>query len=320
MNTRLKTLLLFVAIAVAGHVGLSIAYTRTVAANHRVTQVDRDFFLAPIDTRILVVGDSMARYGIDEALIGHTSNIAVPGEHIIQTYYRVRQLLDQRPDMNIRVAVIPLGPHSLAEHRSRLFDPSAVWVRYIDPWEAARLTGRPLDFLQLWTEGRFAPYVGQLDTFEQYMIQNRYFKHREKRVGNFSEHPPNVRERKARFKLKFVFGEPAKNQALVDESMLLYFHKLVDLFQSRGIEVVTVTYPVAKEYFRIAKRVGAVEQVRMRLLKPLKEEKGVTHLDYHAIFVNCPECLADSDHVNIKGSKELTATLRAQMIKMGVLP
>ena len=95
MSSPRRNLVLFLLPVLCVHVGLSWLYQTYVVPEHRVSELDQHFLASDTPLDLLVVGDSHAMNGVQAKLLGPKAlNIAVSGEHILKTYYRLPWLLD----------------------------------------------------------------------------------------------------------------------------------------------------------------------------------------------------------------------------------
>ena len=133
--------LLFLAGFLLGSYGLSKVYTRIIMAHSICNRVDREFYRYDGRLEYLVMGDSHSQYGINPRVIGHAFNFSTAGENYVQTFFKLRFILDHT-DKKIETILLPLDVHSFSSFRAgRLGLTYYYWVKYIDYIELGRRHG-----------------------------------------------------------------------------------------------------------------------------------------------------------------------------------
>ena len=315
MSSPRRNLVLFLLPVLCVHVGLSWLYQTYVVPEHRVSELDQHFLASDAPLDLLVVGDSHAMNGVQAKLLGPKAlNIAVSGEHILKTYYRLPWLLD-RSGRKVKTVVLPFDAHVFSERNTDRFEPEPVWGQYVDYVDLGLRKIEPVLYAKKWTKAFVAPYAGELHTLEQLVTAKRAFQN-ENSPNRFAARPDRAQRRPA----EDAARDHLEGYNPLDEAMIWAFRSLIRELQRRDIQVVLVAYPVSFEYSRVVDAMGAREAVRERVLQPLLERKAIPFLDFETAFHDRPDWFYDGDHVNATGRLKLTKLLARKLVQDGYLP
>jgi CubicO group peptidase (beta-lactamase class C family) len=297
------------------HAGLSRAYQNHIGQAHRVAELDALFVSDPKPLDVLIVGDSHPMNAVQPSLLGpRASNMAVAGEHILKTHYRLQWLLDTA-DRDVKTVVLPFDPHVFSARNTDLFEPEAVWGRYVDFYELGLRKQRLVDYGRMWSKAHLIPYAGELATVEQYLQKQRAFQD-EADPDRFAAQPDRAMRRPAHEAAADHMG----GHDLLDPAMIWAFRTLIRDLEKRGIRVVLVAYPLSHAYSAEVDRLGAREAVRSHVLKPLLQRHDLLFLDFEELFHDHPEWFYDSDHVNAAGRRAFSRKLATALVRHDALP
>ncbi len=305
-----RQLLGFVLAVLVVHGVGSWAYTSQVAAHHRVRVSDAEFLgsTAPID--VLFVGDSHPRSAVEPRLLGPgVLNLAISGEHVLKTLYRLRWLLDHH-DRHVGAVVLAVESHTFVDWKVDAYQPEAVWGRYVDFLALGRRRGALFPYIGRWMKSRWVPYAGELDTIEQAWVGGRGFRDR----SQLQAAPIREDRRQPDAAAKKHFAE----RQLMHPDLRWAFDALVADLQRREIAVVLVSYPVSKPYAELAETYGARGAVRDQVLPDLVAA-GVPWLDLEGSFFGRPDAWYDADHMSKSGRLEFTRDLGWELADLGLL-
>lgn len=150
---------LFTLGAIAIHAALSIGYQVSFVEASLLGRADAQFRDFDGDLRVLVLGDSHARYGLDPQVLGNAFNFATADEGYMNSYYKLRHILthDRR---EIEIVILAIGLHSFEPSRA---DTTFVsyWSRYIDFIEWGERTGNVKSGIVRAVRGALFPYLGE---------------------------------------------------------------------------------------------------------------------------------------------------------------
>lgn len=302
----------FVALGLLIHVALGVGYAATVGRRHEVRRMDARWLAGPRPARVMIAGDSHARFGVEAPRLGAAINVAVPGEHYEKSMYRVPWLLDHGT-RRVGAVLLPFDAASFSSFKRDAFAPELLWGRYVDYWALGRRKGALWTYGGFWAKARFAPYVGEMETVLQLATSARHF--RDPRDPTQSGLGLAVFENGTlAARRHFAGADP------FDPDMVHALRSLIDDLVGRGIRVVLVRYPVTALYARESRRLGADPALRDALLAELERPGVVDHLDFESLFFREPELFGDGDHLNAVGKRRLTDALAPELVRLGVLP
>ena len=110
------------------------------------------------------------KWGIEAGAIPGAFNFALPGESYVQSYYRLRSLLDDE-GLELRAVVLQADPHSLVRRSDWEF--RHYYAGFVDPFELGRVAGGTLRRIIENASARFAPYAGQRANLLAYLETGR---------------------------------------------------------------------------------------------------------------------------------------------------
>ncbi|MEQ1505872.1 MAG: hypothetical protein ABMB14_26795 [Myxococcota bacterium] len=305
-----RTVARFVAIGLAIHLVLSVAFAATIGREHDVRRMDAKWLLGPRPVDVMIAGDSHARFSVEAPILGLAINVAVPGEHYQKSTYRVPWLIDHGT-RTVGTVVLPFDAVSFASFKDDSFEPELVWGRYLDWWELGRQKGKYFEFAGRWAKSRIAPYVGEFPTVLQYLTTTRHFRDPTDPQGG----------------LNLTFFENGTDAArrhlegadVWDPDMEWAFRRLVSELVERRIRVVLVRFPVTRAYAAESRRLGADPALRDQLLTELAKPGVVDHLDFESMFFDSPEMFGDGDHLNPIGKRRFSLTFAEALVRLGVI-
>jgi hypothetical protein len=342
---RVKFILLFLLLLTGLHCLLNHLYIRMMSFSGVMRAEKLKQIYPHSSVTMLALGDSHVGCGLLPKIIKlNLFKWPTAGEGYIQNYYKLKSYLkDHRPNL----LILPLDLHSFSSVRIRNIVGDYYWVKYIDYFELASITGQRSYFLKKYFKGKFYPYVGEGDTLFQWLAL--------KFIKNQNQFIPQARKEAAKFDVDFVaagasingFGsskakiaaqrnnqpqnrKPKKNKKSsvnmagasrrvrsqfhrknpFDPTLVHYFKEILELCREKQIPVFLVKYPVSLEYFNAAAGYFSIRDFYKRIDAITENYPNIYLLDYQSIFFNKPQYLADSDHVNKKGAALLSKQIK----------
>ena len=308
-------LALFVLVALAIHGGLWWAYHSTILPAHRMSEIDDAFLASGAPLDVLVVGDSHPMNAVAPAGLGiRAESVAVAGEHVIKTRYRLPNLLDAS-GREVKTVILPFDPTVFSSRFAHRFEPEHVWGQHVPLWELGLRRQEPVTYASKWAKGWLWPYAGELTTWHQWGLQRRAFQDEDDPTRFADLPPPSERRSPAETAADHMAGHDP-----LDPAAVWAFRSLLNDLRRRDIRVVLVAYPLHAEYSAEVDARGFRQAVRSEVLAPLLERHDILFLDLEAVFHSRPEMFYDGDHLNGTGRKEFTILLAEALIEHGVLP
>lgn len=309
--TPLFRALSFVAGALACHLLLSAAFVSTIGAAHDARQMDARWLAGPRPVRVMVAGDSHARFAVEGPVLGSAINVAVPGEHYLKTMYRLPWLL-QHGSRRTTTVLLPFDAASFSSFKTDTFEPELIWGRYVDFLELGRRKEARFSYAGRWAKAKLAPYTGELKTTLQFLTHTKHFRDAQNPSASLAL-------------TVFEDGTQAAQRHLQgaspwDPDMVWAFRRILEDCRQAGLRVVLVRYPVTRSYAEEARRLGADPALRDALLAEVRSDGVVDHLDFEAVFFDEPELFGDGDHLNPLGKRRFSRLLTRALVGLEVIP
>lgn len=279
----------------------NMLFYKFVAPSSLLARTDSQFYPEKYNTKILLIGDSHIKSGLDPLIINSSFNLASLGENYIQTYYKLRKNLQDekfRPEF----IVMPLDLHTFSSYRSSRFEDHWYWKDFVDFREVAEIN-KNVSSVEKNLNLMF-PLAGQGRNLIKYFFQrNSTVLIKGYMPVNESFLLANNKEAIASARADYHL----KNQAAIDSSILLYFSKLIELAQEKGIKVILVKFPITKEYYNAAgKYIQDNNEYYSQIFSSIKSCRDVYLMDYQKKFFGKQFIFKDSDHLNYDGAEQLS--------------
>lgn len=307
-----KRLLLFLMLALAINFLLDRLYKGFVVHNLLNNAVDEQFEAYDDTLKYLSLGNS--HNCINTYILDHSFNYMAPGEHYIQTYYKLNHIIEKEKKIPENI-ILFIDVADFNPVLSNRFEYNSYWVKYLDYFEIARVKGER-KILAKWLEGKFFSYAGNYKDIELSIIYRIKIKHVELHNGyrphrdyrNFAEEKDKVKAGKEKV------GIYLTREEYLDKDLLYYFEKILRMCLDHHINVILVRIPVTREYYQEASRVIPVDKLYQDLEDSYNKYPNVLHVfDYHDLYFDHPEYFFDADHLNPKGSDLFTIRLKEDL-------
>lgn len=268
----------------------------------------------------LVVGDSHSGWAVYPKVLDGTFVMWSGDESYIYTYYRLLQIINDEKS-KIKLVILPIDLHTFSSyHNNRLMN-DVYWKKYIDYWELGAYKGDLLTNMNKRFQGEFAYINGigglhdviKIKTGEQ-ILPILTDGHRTTN-GNFSL------DMNAKATTRYRVRRHFHNQEVLDEDIIYYFFRTLDLLHSYDIDIVLVKYPISKKYFYFSTEyIDSDSYYRNITQLIVNNGYDLPILDYHDLFWNELHYFDDAEHLNINGAKVFTPIIREDLIELGVYP
>ncbi len=308
-RVELRKILAFAAGLFLLNEALVALYGRVVMGGSFLMRAERSFRRERGKAETLFLGDSHGAFDIVPSLIPGAVNFATPGETYIETFYKLKAILADRPAALKRV-VLPVDLHEFAslnddELRQNLY----FWIRYVDYVELGRLEGSPWTFTGYWLRGRFLPYAGRGDNIL------RFFKPRVRaaRGGRAREGGRRAGPRDWRPVARNRAREHFRGRRYLDDILLHYFRASVEACRRDGLRVILLKYPVTEQYAAAAATFFPAEALYRVVLDAAGGEGAIEVWDWQKAFFGRNELFRDADHLNRRGAEAFARMLRERL-------
>ncbi len=259
-----------------------------------------------------IFGDSHVRNGLAAPLIENSFNFATGGENYVETYYKIKKLLDE--EVKIQAIIIPLDPHTFApkiRKPSNLFQESDYYNRFVPLKEIAHLKEK--NYLALSIQKAF-PVLGNGKDFVYLFnppntsnIQQGWLS----KSNNFNKQSVTEKQKTAESRVNFQISSLSQEQYLESQSYQ-HFLKIIDLAQKLNWQINIVSYPLTSQYLQALHKTDFDYQKQKEQILTTLEKKKIPYqyFDFSEEYSNQTDYFSDSDHLNIKGAKIFTTELR----------
>lgn len=284
----------------ARHVFLSMM------AEAQLSRTQKQFEAADRQIAYLVMGDSHPKRGVNPRILGSAFNFASAGETHIQTYYKLRHVLE-RSGKQVETVLLSCDLHTFAGCRSHMPHNWYYWARYVDPLEVGLRRGKLCAYLARYLQGRFAPYSGEFITVVRYLGyegRTRIVDGWEPASSGWLSEPEKILA--ARRKAAYHFPDSGRP----DECLIEYFSMSLELCKQKGVGVVAVRYPVTPQYHEAMMAKAAVANIDDAVRTVLAGHPECRLLDFSDAFFGRDDRFHDVDHLNEHGAGELSRQLR----------
>ncbi len=272
----------------------------------------------PAGTRVLILGDSRADCALDPERIGRTVNFSSHGESYIQNYYKFRYALENAP--SLRTVILPVDLHSFGAFRSQRVFFDLEWQRYIDYLELWSFKKQRLSYLREWAALRFFGFRGQYQPFIDRFVRGL-------RVRPVSLIDRGFRPRRGLFSSDrgrrnsvYMASRQLEGSDPFSADMVFFFRRMLDLARRNGLDVVLLRSPLTPAYMKVAERLLAIDRYYQRVRGITAGYPRVHFLDKHRLFQKNPALFFfDAQHMNVKGARFLSDSLRRDLLRLGLL-
>jgi len=178
-----------------------------------------------------------------------------------------------------------------------------------------------LKFLSKYINGKFFPYKGQFETIFHLPPQTarnrkvplpKIFQGFVLKTETFHQN----RDKRARQRVRLHFYK----HHYLDDELVHYFKKIIGLCAKKKRTLVLVKFPVSKIYFQYTLKRIPVDIIYKTVQSIIQPYGNVRVLDYQNLFFKDDEIYFDDpDHLNQKGAKILSETIREELIRLDII-
>jgi hypothetical protein len=291
---------------------------------HRIVETLMDLQDRSVEAHLseigtLVMGDSHAQ-GIHYALTDDTLHIASPGESVIQTYYRLRHILEQHPPRLTRI-VLSVGVHSLLETKRIMWN-VAYWARVVDFAELARESPHPWPVIARGVTGTLG-FVGEgiamwtalrssLRRWQKGETPRTWEQQLARWDGPASTPPLSERsEEEVEMLTHRTVRAHVAFGAGFDPGVAHYFERILSLAREAGLQVLVVDMPVTHAYLARMRELTDVPATD-RFIAQAVARQGADYLDLRQAFDD-PALFTDPEHLSPEGRAVATQLVRRRL-------
>ncbi|MBU0691292.1 hypothetical protein KKC97_13305 [bacterium] len=330
MPRFLFRLFIFLVLLTVISAGISMYYNEFVMKYSILLRKERQFEAFCDSTKYLFLGDSHIMHGFNPDSIGGSFNLAMSSENTMQTYFRLRYLLNESPcGKNIRCVFLPFEQHTFSSQRLNVY-PETAWSitwyyrQFVDSFEEDEYADNWFSLAKLhlqfylWSyrnQGMViaqspANWFGKPDSLRP--ILKGYLP----RCENFSILPDSLQISYSKERSVYHF-DPSKYN-LHEPVLIEFFEKILKLCESKNIPVILLSLPVTREYYECGKNEFGIGTEHHELDSVLARYSKIYRLDYTDMFFDRNEYFADPDHVNEAGANLLSKKIAEDIAVLGL--
>lgn len=257
------------------------------------------------------VGDSHVFTSIDSRIIPEAFAYAHINETYVQTYYTLRKLLQERPD--ITIVFLQYDFHNLVE-KHRDWDAIYFWRNIIDPVELDLTTGTlPYYSFLYGFAGRIAPYINSLT-----ILIKSHIKSTRKIIANgFVPRLglSDIKQSDIDARMDTIYHAHDKI-IQINPNSIKYLTKILDLLTNHNVKIVLLRYPMHPAFYKQVTEFMDVSYSDT-VLENLQKNYDFVFLDYRTLLfdqpcqgLRCPY-FKDSDHLNLEGAMVFSQRLKS---------
>jgi hypothetical protein len=314
MQSRKRTykILGFIILLLLANTALDWFYKNKVMAEMINSRKDREFYRLQEDFKYLLLGDSHFQNGVNPMILGNAYNFSSANENIIQSYYKLKYIIE-KSDKELDYILLPLDLSTFNSIRSDRFKYHAYWIKYINYYELARhKKDKSLFFTGLFA--RYMSYAGNYETFYRYFFSEG--KGRSQLILGYRPKHGDFKSKKARKDITQLHEELYQSKHWLDDDLISYFKRIMDLCENNSLKLVLVKMPVSKQHHEKISKVVDMENYHQKINQILADKKDVYVLDYQTLFFEHDNYFNNPDHLNARGADKFSAQLKTDLEKL----
>lgn len=263
-------------------------------------------------------GDSHALYAVRPEYLDNSYNLALAAEGYVETYYGVKRVVETE-GIKIKTIVLEVDPHTFSDkaRTPQTFFRNLRYYRMFVPLdEMAAL--KKMNPLLLYIKIHL-PVIGKgQDLLRLVVTKPDLTKLPEIKQGWVSKEGDFSTVNRTKAAIGGFDGIFREDNGLFDETSFNYFLKVIRLAKEKNMSIIIINYPLSYE---LQNELEVHDFNRETYYKTIFEEietvlgnsSSYTVLDYHDLFFEQPEYLADVDHVNTQGAEIFSKKLKEEL-------
>ena len=319
-----RTILLLVIIILAILI-LNIIYTKEVLTKknfYRKEIAYQDYISNHTEITYAFFGDSHTFHAINPKFIPGAFNFGSGTENYIKTYYLLDRTIN-KDKIKIDTIVLQVDLETFSTWLTNepfLFNELELYSQFV-PLSKVKEIRNGDSMIKLFVEAKL-PVIGKGKEFGILFFSQNLSEMYEgwiKNTNDFSRFNETERLKIAEDSYKVHF----QNQQISSLS-IEYFIKTLELAKENNINVILIKYPMSEEYQDITYKRGIYNMSKEEYYKILFDDTqkvlgdSYSILDYQDLFLNQPEVLGDTYHVNYKGAEILSKKIYEDLNKLNL--
>ncbi len=315
-----KSLLLLGIVFLFCSFAVSRLFDRFIMSNSIVLKNDRYFYDLGEPVHFVFFGDSHTKNALNPDQIPGTFNFASTKECYIQTFYKLKHILENSAQgENITHVFIPYDLSSFATFRIDNIQPTSYWAKYVNFWELGQVTGKPLKYLMRYVEAYLFSYYNNGAFLFEY-VGWKFFKGGQvvqqlngftPKDGDFSKiYDPYEYTMD---KLHKLF----KESVAFDPVLVHYFKETINLCLEYQKEIILLKFPMAREHIDGVSEIYPNYYQDLQMVENIVNRPGVHVFDYREHFEKERHLFHDQAHLNRKGAVKFGDLMKQRLQEIG---
>ncbi len=321
----MKRMVLLIVIIILIILILNIIYTKYVLTKknfYRKEIAYQNYISNHSEIKYAFFGDSHTFHAIHPKFISGAFNFGSGTENYIKTYYLLERIINKD---NIKVGTIVLQADletfsTWLTNEPFLFNEIELYSQFV-PLSKIKEVRKKDSMIELFIEAKL-PVIGKGKEFGILFSNENLSEMYEGWIKNYNDFS-NLTETERLNIAEDGYKVHFQNQQISNLS-IEYFIKTMELAKKNNINVILVKYPISKEYQDITSQRGiyniSKEEYYRILFDNTEKVLGDNYyvLDYQNLFLNQPEDLGDTYHVNYKGAEILSRKIYEDITKLNL--
>lgn len=302
-----RRLLLFLLILFALNGVISLYFYKVSTRNHKMVRQDRVFHKAPKKIDYLIMGHSRPFRAIDITSLPHAVNFCSGGESNINTYYKLRNVLE-KSNKEVHTVILPAGFASFSQNKPEGTGNAFYWKRYVDYFEVGRETDDRLSYFSIWLKAKVVPWYEYPYIRMSMLTGDATSPIDVKGYANGSE------EERLQQALKLA-NLNNDTKAIFDEASMTYLKKTIALCKKHNCRLIYVKYPISKYYQEATQLLPNAEKLNKRSQEfdATIRESGITMFDFTHLFDDQQDYFKDPHHLGKQAQQIFTQHLKQSL-------
>ena len=316
-RTRIVQIIVACLVVGAVHVVLVHWYREVVMNDGIAERTLRQFREIETPVNTLALGDSHVKWGIQPKILAGSFNFAMPGERYVETFYRLRSLLEQ--GLPVQTVVLGADPHVLAERPNRPIALAQYYSWFVDYPAQGWRRGELLPYVTRWLTGRYAPYAGKRANVLRFLATGEvpelpWFawvsmdRGAMRSAGTLTDRTKSARTELALDRLRVHFPTHRTDAEAED-----HLRRILELCRERGIRVVLVKFPLSDTYRNALMGYLDLPEFDRSVAKAVVDYENARILDLRDRFRGRAGLFADVDHVNARGADIISRIVKDEL-------
>jgi len=301
-NKNIKRILLFALLFLGANELIKLYFFEVSISDHTLVKQERRFDKYHGDLKYLFLGNSRVARAIDTSLIDNSYAYCSGGESNVQTYYKLKYLLETESD-RITNVILPIGINSIGLYRPDKNLNSFYWRKYMDYVELMELTSDYSTYSSVAIKSEMFPY------FEYPYVRMLKEYDEARLIGSDSIY--QFGSEKERIELAAnVVANQHRFVHINNATAIEYVKKTIDLVKRYKKRLTFIKYPVT-HYYENASLIYEIEDGRKEIDAIIKRVASeIDFLDFQNLYADKPDYFRDVHHLNEDGKRKFTNHLR----------